>query len=106
MRSRSIRHTISAVAGTCLLVAVAATVGFGVYSAGDTQALVSERVSNQVQENTLVSLKGVAGTQAGIIQAKFDLALDAARTMADASRARGGERCAHRSTVRSPQGAE
>ena len=82
MRSRSIRHTISAVAGTCLLVAVAATVGFGVYSAGDTQALVSERVSNQVQENTLVSLKGVAGTQAGIIQAKFDLALDAARTMA------------------------
>ena len=82
MRLSSIQHTISAVAGACLLVAVAATVGFGVYSAGDTQALVRERVRTQVQEGALVNLQGVAGTQAGIIQAKFDLALDAARTMA------------------------
>jgi methyl-accepting chemotaxis protein len=82
MKFNSIRHRISAVAGACLVVSVVSTVGYGVYSARDTQDMVSARVSGQVKENTLASLKGVAGTQAGIIQAKFDVALDAARTMA------------------------
>lgn len=82
IKFKSIQHRISAVAGACLVVSVISTVGFGVYSSRDTQQLVSERVSGLVKENTLASLKGVAGTQAGIIQAKFDVALDAARTMA------------------------
>lgn len=82
MKFSSIQHRISAVAGACLVGAVVSTVGYGVYSARDTQDLVSTRVSGQVKDSTLASLKGVAGTQAGTIQAKFDVALDAARTMA------------------------
>lgn len=54
--------------GACLVGAVS-TVGYGVYSARDTQDLVSTRVSGQVKDSTLASLKGVAGTQAGTIQA-------------------------------------
>lgn len=82
IKFKSIQHRISAVAGACLIASVVSTVGFGVYSARDTQQLVSERVSGLVEDNALANLKGVAGTQAGIIQAKFDVALDAARTMA------------------------
>jgi methyl-accepting chemotaxis protein len=78
----SIQSKIASVAGVTLLISGALLVSFSFFSAKNNQAVVSERVSALVDQNTQESLKNLAGSEAGKIQAKFDLALDAARTMA------------------------
>ncbi len=79
----SIRTKIAGIAGICLLVSSAVLVGYSVYSARENQRLVNTRVSTLIETRSLDGLKNLAGNYAGKIQAEFDVALDAARTMAD-----------------------
>lgn len=79
---KSIQHSIAISAGSCLLISTITLVGYSLFSSKSTQNLVSERVSSLVENGTADNLKNLASTQAGAIQAKFDIALDAARTMA------------------------
>ncbi|HSH72209.1 MAG TPA: methyl-accepting chemotaxis protein [Methylophilaceae bacterium] len=78
----SIQMKIASVAGVALLISGALLVGFSFFSAKNNQEVVSERVSGLVDQGTRENLKNLAGSEAGKIQAKFDVALDAARTMA------------------------
>ncbi|MCB4811813.1 methyl-accepting chemotaxis protein [Methylovorus menthalis] len=79
---KSIQTKIAVVAGISLLASAAILVTFGFISSKNNQQVVSEQVSGLVDQNTRESLKNLAGAEAGKIQAKFDVALDAARTMA------------------------
>ena len=79
----SVRTKIAGIAGICLLISSAILVGYSVYSARENQQLVNARVSNLIESRSLDGLKNLAGNYAGKIQAEFDVALDAARTMAD-----------------------
>jgi len=82
MKTKSIQGRIALVAGGCLLGSAVLLVAYSLISSRSTQNLVGTRVSKLVQDNTAESLKNLAWGHAGVIQAKFDLALDAARTMA------------------------
>lgn len=82
MTLNSIQAKIAVIAGISLLVGSGILVAFGLVSAKNTQSVVSERVSGLVDQGTRDSLKNLAGDQAGTIRAEFDVALDAARTMA------------------------
>jgi methyl-accepting chemotaxis protein len=82
MQMKSIQGRIALVAGACLLGSAVLLVAYSLFSARNTQNLVAGRVGELVQRDTAESLKNLAGARAGAIQAKFDLALDAARTMA------------------------
>ena len=79
----SVRTKIAGIAGICLLISSAILVGYSVYSARENQQLVNARVSKLIESRSLDGLKNLAGNYAGKIQAEFDVALDAARTMAD-----------------------
>lgn len=79
---KSIQQKIALTAGTCLMVSAVVLVAYSLISARTTQNLVAGRVGTLVQEGTSDSLKNLAWAHAGVIQSKFDLALDAARTMA------------------------
>jgi methyl-accepting chemotaxis protein len=78
----SIQGKIATLAGACLLGAAFLLVAGGLLFARSSQNLVSNRVGALVQQDTAERLKNLAWAHAGIIQGKFDLALDAARTMA------------------------
>ncbi|MFD0930175.1 methyl-accepting chemotaxis protein [Methylophilus glucosoxydans] len=82
-RFQSIQGKIVLMAGLSILVSGSILVGSSYLSAKNNQQLVSENVSLLVNEGTKNSLKNLAGSEAGKIQAKFDVALDAARTMAN-----------------------
>jgi len=83
MKFVSVRTKIASYAGICLLISSAVLVGYSVYSARENQQLVNTRVSKLIESRSLDGLKNLAGNYAGKIQAEFDVALDAARTMAD-----------------------
>ncbi|EXJ15160.1 methyl-accepting chemotaxis protein [Imhoffiella purpurea] len=80
---QSIQQKIALIGGLCLLATAGILVGYGVYSYQSTQNLVSERVETQSEKAALEGLEFLAGKYAGDIRAKFDTALDTARTMAD-----------------------
>ncbi len=82
MKLKSIQLKITLIAGACLLVTAGALVAYSLISAANTQQMTIERVTAVQQKSVLDQLKNLAGEQAGKVQAKFDLALDAARTMA------------------------
>jgi len=83
MQFKSVQTKIAMIAGLCLLSAITVLVVYGLYSARNTQNMVSEQVSTLQRETTMENLENLAGKQAGKIQEQFDLALDAARTMAN-----------------------
>ena len=82
MRMKSVQGRIALVAGACLLGSALLLVTYSLISARSTQNLVAARVGTLVQQDAAEILKNLAWARAGVIQAKFDLALDAARTMA------------------------
>ena len=82
MKFKSIQLKIAVIAGLCLFVAVGAVVGYGLYASGNTQEFTRERVSALQTETALEGLQALAGEKAGMLRAEFELALDAARTMA------------------------
>jgi methyl-accepting chemotaxis protein len=84
MQFKSVQMKIAMIAGLCLLSAVAVLVAYGLFSAKTTQNMVSTQVSGLLEETNMQGLQNLAGEQAGKIQEQFDLALNAARTMANA----------------------
>jgi len=86
MQFKSVQMKIAMIAGLCLLSAVAVLVAYGLFSAKTTQNMVSTQVSGLLEETNMQGLQNLAGEQAGKIQEQFDLALNAARTMAMPSR--------------------
>ncbi len=82
MQFKSVQMKIAMIAGLCLLSAVAVLVVYGLFSARSTQNMVSAQVSSLQKETSMESLQNLAGEQAGKVQEQFDLALNAARTMA------------------------
>lgn len=82
MQLRSIQQKIAVTGGLCLVVAVGLLIGYGVYSNTSNQTLVVTRLNKQVEKDSLQSLQNLGGRYAGEIRARFDVALDAARTMA------------------------
>jgi len=82
MKLKSMQQQIALTGGICLLLTASALIGYGLYSASSTQDLVTSRVSEQVQKDSLQSLQNLGGRYAGEIRSQFDVALDAARTMA------------------------
>jgi methyl-accepting chemotaxis protein len=83
LKMQSIQGRIALVAGGCLLGSAVLLVSYSLLSSHNTQKLVGSRVSQLLQDRTAESLKNLAWGHAGVIQAKFDLALDAARNMAN-----------------------
>lgn len=83
MKFTSVRTKIAGIAGVCLIISSAVLVGYSVYSARENQRLVNARVSTLIESRSLDGLKNLAGRYAGQIQAEFEVALDAARNMAD-----------------------
>jgi len=79
---RSIQAKIAVIAGILLLMAVGVLIIFGLILSGNTRNVVSERVSDLMDRSTRDTLVNLAGEQAGTIQAEFEVALDAARTLA------------------------
>ena len=83
MQLNSIQSKIALLGGASLFVTAAALVGYSIYSSVNTTNLVAERTSREAQETTFNGLKNLGGKYAGEIRAEMELALDAARTMAD-----------------------
>ena len=83
MNFKSVRMKIAGLAGICLIISSAILVGYGLYSGAASRDIVKSRVSSLVEAQALDGLKNLAGNYAGQIQVQFQVALDAARTMAD-----------------------
>lgn len=82
MKFKSIQLKIAAIGGLCLLLSAGSLVAYNMISASNTQQFTFNRVAELQEKSALENLKNLAGEQAGEIQSKFDVALDAARTMA------------------------
>ncbi|WP_145679139.1 methyl-accepting chemotaxis protein [Azospirillum brasilense] len=82
MKIRTIQQKIAGLAGLCLIGTVGVLVGFGVLSANTTNTYVNNQVTDILERKTKESLLNLASTQAGLVRAEFDTALNAARTMA------------------------
>ncbi len=80
---KSIQTKIVLIAGLCLVSAVVLLVGYGLFSSKSTQDVVSSEVSSLLTELNMERLQNLAGEQSGTIQSELELALDAARTMAN-----------------------
>ncbi len=81
MKIRSLQAKIAGLAGLCLVGTVVILVGFSVFFASSSNSYVSTEVSKILEAKTQESLQNLASTQAGLIRAEFDTALNAARTM-------------------------
>nr|WP_320115088.1 methyl-accepting chemotaxis protein [uncultured Desulfuromonas sp.] len=82
MQFKSIQLKIALLAGACLLLCAAILVGYSLTATHNTQAYVDEKVSGLLDENAQVRLEESAKVAAFSIQREFDVALNAARTMA------------------------
>jgi len=82
MSLKSIQQRIAITGGLCLLATAGILIGYSVYLASSTQGMVSDRVSQQAQEDALQTLQHLGGKYAGEIRSEFTEALEAARGMA------------------------
>jgi methyl-accepting chemotaxis protein len=78
----SVQGKIAVATGGALIATAVSLLVVSIGSSVTTQSMVSSRVGELVRAETSAKLGYLAAAQAGAIQAKFDLALDAARTMA------------------------
>ncbi len=83
MQLNSIQSKIALLGGASLFVTAAALVGYSIYSSVTTQEMVSSRTSSEAKDTTFEALKNLGGRYAGEVRAEMELALDAARVMAD-----------------------
>jgi methyl-accepting chemotaxis protein len=84
MKTRSsIQVRVAGLAGLCLAGITLLLILVTVFSSVRNRKKINDTVSGSVQALTLASLGNLAGEQAGVIQSRFDQALDAARTMAN-----------------------
>jgi methyl-accepting chemotaxis protein len=104
MNLHSIKSKIVALSVVCLLVTVAAIVGYGVFSNKRVNALTDARVAALVEAKSREALQSLAATQAGSIRADVDVAFAAARNMARALETMAGNgRQAIPADLRRPQ---
>jgi methyl-accepting chemotaxis protein len=82
MQLKSIQTKILFLAGSCLLAASAALVGYNLYSSGKTQTVVSKRVTALLEAEAKRNLTMLAANQAAVIQSALEDNLVTARTMA------------------------
>ncbi|SON53850.1 Serine chemoreceptor protein [Hartmannibacter diazotrophicus] len=82
MNVHSVKFKIVALSAVCVATVSVAFVGYGLYSSTETSAYVTENVQHLLDQSAQQSLARLASTQAGVIRAEVDSALDAARTMA------------------------
>jgi methyl-accepting chemotaxis protein len=83
MQFKSIKAKIAVLAGICLLGTTATVVVANVMFSRSDNQIVEEKVSDLLDRKTTDYMQNVASTQAGLIRSEFDVALHAARTMAD-----------------------
>ena len=83
MQFKSIKAKIAVLAGLCLLGTTATVVIANVMFSRNDNGIVEEKVSDLLDRKTKDYMQNVASTQAGLIRSEFDVALHAARTMAD-----------------------
>ncbi len=79
---QSVQGRIALAAGGALVISSATLLAVNIGSAMMTQTMVSNRTNELMRSEAEAKLRNLASAQAGAIQARFDLALDAARTMA------------------------
>lgn len=84
MKLKSIQSKIAVTAGLCLLLTAGILVGYSVYSAQNTQTLVTEKVSKLATETTLKEIKATAANYSESISRRLEEALSAARAISDA----------------------
>jgi methyl-accepting chemotaxis protein len=82
MHLKSIQLKIALLAGACLLLSAAVLVGYSLKSTHDTQVYVDEKVSALLDDGAKLRLEQSAKVAAKNIQQEFDVAMNAARTMA------------------------
>jgi len=82
LNMQSVQGRIALAAGGALVISTVVLLVISVGSAMMTQSVVRNRMNELMLKETQAKLLNLASTQAGAIQAHFDLALDAARTMA------------------------
>lgn len=82
MQLKSIQLKIALIAGLCLLVSAVTLVSYSLISSRNTQAFVNTEVTGLLDSNVRLQLQHQARAEAAVIRAEFDLALNAARTMA------------------------
>ncbi|MDR3435629.1 MAG: methyl-accepting chemotaxis protein [Telmatospirillum sp.] len=81
---RSLQLKIALISGLLLVGAITVLIGYGVFSAWNTQAFVSAETTRSADDMTKKSLLNKADAEARAIKAELDLGFDAARTMAHA----------------------
>ena len=82
MQLKSIQLKIALLAGTCLLLCAAILVGYSLTATRNAQTFVDEKVSGLLDDTAKLRLEESAKVAALSIQQEFDVALNAARTMA------------------------
>jgi methyl-accepting chemotaxis protein len=82
MKFKSIQMKIAFIAGLCLLLTISSLVVVGLVSSNKTRQYTLAKVSDLQQKSALDNLEHLAEGEAGKLQANFDMALDAARTLA------------------------
>ena len=82
MQFKSLKTKIVVMAGACLVLTVVILMGNQIYSQSRSQQYVSERVNELIEVQTKDRLIKTAETHAGFIQAKLEINLDTARTIA------------------------
>nr|WP_320048805.1 methyl-accepting chemotaxis protein [uncultured Desulfuromonas sp.] len=82
MQFKSIQLKIALLAGTCLLLCAAILVGYSLTATRNAQSFVDEKVSGLLDDTAKLRLEESAKIAALSIQQEFDVALNAARTMA------------------------
>ena len=82
MNFKSIQLKISFIAGICLIIAAGIQITYNQISASKIENFTLTKVSELEEKNALTSLQNLAGEQAGLVKSEFELALNAARTMA------------------------
>lgn len=79
---QSVQGRIALAAGSALVISSVVLLTINVGSSMMTQSMVSDRMNELIRDETEAKLSNLASAQAGAIQGRFALALDAARTMA------------------------
>ncbi len=101
---RSIKVKIIAVSGLCVSLTAFGLVGYGLYAATSTAALVAASTEEILDRKSKENLQAVAANQAATIQTKLDFAFAAARNSGGALEVIGtGKRSATREGLRRQQ---
>ncbi|SDJ52060.1 methyl-accepting chemotaxis sensory transducer with Cache sensor [Ferrimonas sediminum] len=72
MKNISIRRKFSLVAGTCLLLALSAIVGFSLYHSGQTQALIRDQTLTNLRQSARTYTEAMVAEQAQVVQSVIE----------------------------------